>query len=185
MPFVTQADVTQADVTQADVTQAETFAVPGNQNLSVSARQDRIARYYHPFQAALTGLLEHHSPQFLVTVHSFTPVYFGQQRKVDLGILHDADSRLADCVLHCSKDYFASDKQGDAELVVCRNEPYSAQDGVTHTLKEHAVPRGMHHVMLELKSSLLTDPNQLEQLAAALCIILRCSFELLETAGAQ
>lgn len=166
----------------AIVSHGETFAVPGNHNLSASAQEHRVTRFYHPFQEALESLLEQHHPQFLVTVHSFTPVYHGKKRDVDLGVLHDADSRLADCVLHCATDYFARE---NLRVVVRRNEPYSAQDGVTHTLREHAVSRGVHNVMLELKSSLLTDPRRLEQLAAALCIILRCSFELLETAGEQ
>ena len=35
----------------------------------------------------------------VVTVHSFTPVHFGEPRAVELGILHDEDSRLADGML--------------------------------------------------------------------------------------
>jgi len=170
------------DAPDAIVTQGEKFAVPGNQHLSVSAQEHRVTRFYRPFQEALESLLEQHRPQFLVTVHSFTPVYHGKKRAVDLGILHDTDSRLADCMLHCAQDYFAREHPA---ILVRRNEPYSAQDGVTHTLKEHAIPRKIPNVMLELKSSLLTDTTKLEQLAADLCMILRCSFKLLETVGVQ
>jgi predicted N-formylglutamate amidohydrolase len=156
------------DAPDAIIERGEAYVVPGNQHLAKNARQERVQRFYQPFQATLSGLLEHHPPQFLVTVHSFTPVYYGKYREVDVGILHDADSRLADRMLECA--------EGKYPYVVRRNEPYTAADGVTHTLKEHAVPRGLPNVMLELKSTLLTDPKQLEQVANDLCIMLRCGF---------
>lgn len=154
----------------AIVEQGEAYAVPGNQQLSVSARQDRIKRYYRPFQEALAGWLEHHQPHYLITVHSFTPIYFGKHREVDLGILHDADSRMAERMLACA--------EGKYPYVIRCNEPYAAEDGVTHTLREHAVPRGLDNVMLELKSTLLTDAEMLEQIANDLCIMLRCSLDI-------
>jgi predicted N-formylglutamate amidohydrolase len=158
------------DAPDAVVERGETHDVPGNQKLTTNASHDRVARYYQPFREALVSLLEQDTPQFFITIHSFTPVYFGQHRAVDIGILHDADSRLADSMLACARDY---------HYVIRRNEPYSAQDGVTHTLKEHALQRGIPNVMLELKSSLLSDPDQHDQLCADLCIMLRCSFEKL------
>lgn len=55
----------------------------------------------------------------LVTVHSFTPVYFGQPRAVEFGVIHDADDRLA-CAI----------ARQETGLLTRLNEPYSAADGV-------------------------------------------------------
>jgi predicted N-formylglutamate amidohydrolase len=70
-------------------------------------------------------------------------------RTLDLGILHDSDSRLADRLL----EILAL----DCGLVVRRNEPYGPQDGVTHTLVRHAIGRGLDNVMLEIRNDLIED----------------------------
>ena len=86
----------------------------------------------------------------LVTVHSFTPVWFGTPRDVEFGIIHDADPTFARAVLAEAKARTGLD---------CRlNEPYSAADEVTHTLRLHATPYDLPHAMLEVRNDLVTDP---------------------------
>ena len=46
-----------------------------------------------------------------------------------------------------------------------RNEPYSPEDGVTHTLKQHAIANGLANVMLEIRNSLVTDAESQRQMA--------------------
>jgi predicted N-formylglutamate amidohydrolase len=66
---------------------------------------------------------------------------------VELGILHDEDSRLADAMLaQTSNDYISR-----------RNDPYGPQDGVTHTLNLHGGARGLDNVMLEVRNDLVAD----------------------------
>jgi predicted N-formylglutamate amidohydrolase len=132
---------------------SEIFSIPGNTGLSAEQHQARVDRFYLPFRNALSTTIEErvgtHRLPVLVTVHSFTPVYEGVEREVELGILHEADSRLADALLdRCS---------GRGDIVVRRNEPYGAKDGVCHTLIEHGISRGLLHVMLEIRSDLIDD----------------------------
>ena len=35
----------------------------------------------------------------VITIHSFTPVYFGQPRAVEFGVIHDADPALAQAIV--------------------------------------------------------------------------------------
>ena len=129
---------------------SEVHDIPGNAGLSQTALDARAAKVYHPFHSALNQILDARPTMaILVTVHSFTPVYRGVRRDVELGILHDSDSRLADAML----DGFA----GRGDLVVERNKPYGPEDGVTHTLRRHALPRGLLNVMIEIRNDLLTD----------------------------
>ena len=89
----------------------------------------------------------------LVTVHSFTPVYYGKRRLLDIGLLHDSDTRLADAMLENATAH--------TDLKVERNAPYGPQDGVTHTLKEHAIPAGLPNVMIEIRNDLIaTEEDQ-------------------------
>jgi predicted N-formylglutamate amidohydrolase len=137
---------------------SETTAIPGNRNLSLTDRKARVDEIYLPFHAAVGDVLDEIEARkaipLLVTIHSFTPVYKGERRTLDLGILHDADTRLADDLIDLAKRH-------EPQLDVRRNEPYGPADGVTHTLLVHAGPRGVPNVMIEIRNDLIADePGQ-------------------------
>lgn len=136
------------DAADAMPERSERVEVPGNKGLDEKARKERAQHYYEPFCNALASALEATETPILVTVHSFTPVYEGRQRSVEIGILHDSDTRLADAMLDAAKE---------SGLDVRRNEPYGPQDGVTHTLKAHAVRAGHPNVMIEIRNDLIAD----------------------------
>lgn len=132
---------------------SEVFTVPGNAGLDQAARDARTEALYLPFRERLSALVasriaEGRAP-VIVTMHSFTPVYFGQPRAVEIGILHDADARLADAMLA------AAGKAGPYDIR--RNAPYGPEDGVTHTLKEHGLSNGLANVMIEVRNDLIKD----------------------------
>ncbi|MCG7572557.1 N-formylglutamate amidohydrolase [Phaeobacter sp. CNT1-3] len=131
---------------------SEVFDIPGNQGLSDKARAERVRRFHDPFGAAMVKLLDSQMPQLMITMHSFTPTYNGQTREVEIGVLHDEDSRFADAMLACAADHTAH--------VVRRNDPYGPEHGVTHTLKKHALPRGIHNVMIEVRNDLIATADQ-------------------------
>jgi len=132
---------------------SEIYEIPGNTHLSAADRQARVDRFYVPFRDMLAACVDQRiskgRPPVLVTVHSFTPVYKGVRREVELGILHGTDTRLADALLDATK--------AGTGMTVRRNEPYGPADGVIHTLDEHAVSRGLLNVMLEIRNDLIAD----------------------------
>jgi len=129
---------------------SEMHDIPGNRDLSAAERQARVDAVYRPFCAAVSAAIERARPAALVTVHSFTPVFFGRPRAVEIGVLHDADTRLADALLR----RLAAAAPGRD---IRRNEPYGPQDGVTHSLVAHGIRHGLANVMLELRNDLLAD----------------------------
>ncbi|RKE84268.1 N-formylglutamate amidohydrolase [Rhizobium sp. AG855] len=140
---------------------SEIYEIPGNKDLSVAERYARTAAIYVPFHDRVSAELARRSgegrPAVLVTVHSFTPVYFGKPRAVEIGILHDADSRLADAMLD------GAAKTG--RYRVERNSPYGPEDGVTHTLRLHALPAGHANVMIEVRNDLIANSVDQEVMA--------------------
>lgn len=129
---------------------SEVYEVPGNARLSDAQKQARVQGLYKPFHAAVAdALAARGAGAVLVTIHSFTPVYFGQPRAVELGILHDQDSRLADAML--------AQAAAHTTLKTERNQPYGADDGVTHTLQRHAIKSGILNVMIEIRNDLLAS----------------------------
>lgn len=131
---------------------SEIFDVLGNVGLDQAARDARTQALYLPFREKLSRLVKDRIAEgrapVIVTMHSFTPVYFGKQRAVEIGILHDADTRLADAMLVAGTGGLY-----DAR----RNEPYGPEDGVTHTLKEHGLSNGLLNVMIEVRNDLIRD----------------------------
>ncbi|MEY8098834.1 N-formylglutamate amidohydrolase [Falsihalocynthiibacter sp. S25ZX9] len=145
---------------------SEQFDVPGNLALTEAQRAARTKNYYVPFFAALTEMMAT-GIEAIVTVHSFTPIYHGTPRAVELGFLHDSDSRLADAMLKNAPQ--------ETTLLTLRNEPYGPEHGVTHTLKVHGVENGVANVMLEIRNDLLESPEQRQEIAHMLLRILRKS----------
>jgi len=127
-------------------THNEAYDVPGNVGLTDQEKRARVARYYTPFRERLTSEIAGRTDPVIVTVHSFTPIYNGEKRDVEIGVLHDRDSLLADAVMRVADSHD-----------VRRNAPYGPEDGVTHTLKEHAVNLGHLNVMIEVRNDLIAD----------------------------
>ncbi|MCG7494074.1 N-formylglutamate amidohydrolase [Thalassobius sp. Cn5-15] len=159
---------------------SEVFEIPGNQNLSDAARAERVRRFHDPFNAAMVKLLDAQVPQLMITMHSFTATYNSQPREVEIGVLHDDDSRFADALLACAADHTAH--------VVRRNDPYGPEHGVTHTLKKHALPRGIHNVMIEVRNDLIATADQQAAMATMMDIWLRTAMvacDIPQEGGAQ
>lgn len=147
---------------------SEVFTVPGNEDIDAAQKEQRIREIYQPFRDAVHALIAARLAAgrrpALVTIHSFTPVYHGQSRSVELGILHDEDARLADAMLQvCGQE---------PPFAVCRNAPYGPQDGVTHTLKEHGLKNGLFNVMIEIRNDLIRTEDDQKVMAVYLAGVL-------------
>ncbi|MGE6785178.1 N-formylglutamate amidohydrolase [Ensifer adhaerens] len=133
---------------------SEVYEIPGNRMMSADERQARVDEIYRPFHDAIARFVFERKaagrPPVLVTMHSFTPVYFGKPRAVEVGVLHDADSRLADHML-------ATATKGRVAYDIRRNEPYGPADGVTHSLIEYGVQNGLPNVMIEIRNDLIRN----------------------------
>lgn len=147
---------------------SEIYDIPGNRGLSDGERERRTRGLYLPFHAALSDLLDARAAtgqeSVIVTMHSFTPVYMGKARAVEIGILHDEDSRIADAMLAAV--------EGNTTYDIRRNEPYGPADGVTHTLIKHGLARGLKNVMIEVRNDLIRDEDGQRVMAGLLAELL-------------
>jgi predicted N-formylglutamate amidohydrolase len=144
----------------------ELTPVPGNRGLTPADRLARIEAIYRPFHHAVETVLDGRAARGLtsmvITIHSFTPVYKGKARALELGILHDRDVRLATRLIKSFPNV-------DARL----NEPYGPKDGVLHTLDLHAAPRGLNHAMIEIRNDLIAQERGQDEWAQRISVVLR------------
>ena len=142
---------------------SERVAVPGNRDLPEADRRARVAELHDPFHAALADVLARRPGAALVTVHSFTPVFEGRSRTVELGFLHDRDASLARAMLAAAPEGFAS----------ALNEPYASSDGVTYTVRRHGSGRAA--AMIEIRNDLIAEDATCEAMGDALAETVRAA----------
>jgi len=142
---------------------SELTAIPGNRKLSADDRLIRMREIYRPFHDGVSLLLDRRAAagqrSLVVSIHSFTPVYKGKPRSVELGILHDRDTTL-------SARLIKSFPNIDARL----NEPYGPKDGVLHTLNLHGFARGLQHAMIEIRNDLVAGERGQDEWAQRLSV---------------
>jgi predicted N-formylglutamate amidohydrolase len=157
------------DRPDAMATRSELHDIPGNAALSAADRLGRTMALYLPFHTALHAVIAERMAVMratvLVTIHSFTPIYHGAPRHVEFGVIHDADDRLATAIFAVAV--------AATGLVTALNEPYSAADGVTHTLRLQATPYGLVNAMLEIRNDLIASPADVEAMADRLAPVLQ------------
>ncbi len=150
--------------------QAGFGSVPGNSGLTDEDRRSRVKRFYEPFCRTLSDCLKQRmkNPRqpILVSVHAFAPIVNGIWRGSRMGIMNDpADARLADAISAADGIY--------ADLNAVRNEPAGPGDCSTHTLHEHALPRGLLNVMFLVRGDQVSDRVSQQKLATTLSRLLR------------
>lgn len=132
--------------------------VPGNARMDDDERRRRIERFHRPYHEAVSTMIDRVLAQgitpFIVSLHSFTPVWKGTPRPWHVGVLWDSDPTTARAMIA------AFERQGD--LVVGDNEPYhGALEG--DTLHTHATSRGLPHVLIEIRQNLIATKSGVDE----------------------
>lgn len=149
------------------ITEGDGRPVPGNRGLDAAERAHRLETIHGPYHAGIAACLDGRQaegvPTALVAIHSFTPVWGGERRPWQIGVVFDEDRGLADQVLAAL--------QSDPAITVGINEPYSPADRVYYTMARHGSSRGLPAVMIEIRNDELGDPAGQKTWAARLADI--------------
>ncbi len=143
--------------------------VPGNMRMSEEQKAQRVAAIHRPYHAAvrreqdrLLGIVE--APA-LISVHSFTRLLQGEDRRWDCGVLWDLDARIAAPLL--------DGLRSSGELLVGDNEPYSGRHKEDYSVDHHAEERRFPCAAVEVRQDLLGAPAAVERMADRLHAVLR------------
>ncbi|NEU11090.1 N-formylglutamate amidohydrolase [Methylobacterium sp. BTF04] len=125
--------------------------VPGNARIDAAGKQERIRRFYAPFDAAVDAHVEAAMATgvapAIVTIHSFTPFWRSVPRPWHVGILWDRDDRM-------SVPLIAGLRADPADLTVGDNAPYGG--GLPgDTIDRHALARGLPNALVEIRQDLI------------------------------
>jgi predicted N-formylglutamate amidohydrolase len=125
-----------------------------NAALDDQTRGRRVAEWWVPYHAALDSMCAdaaQRDADVLLSIHSFNPVYEGEVREVELGVLFDEEEGLAHALL---------DALAPSGLVLRPNEPWSGQGGMMFSCWTHARRHGLRAIEIEVRNDLLQDDVQ-------------------------
>jgi len=132
---------------------SETTEIPGNRGLSVEQRAARQRAIFEPYHARIRALLDARQAEgrraVYVAMHSFTPVFKGESRDMQVGVLYNRDVRLAAIMLDLLRE--------ERDLTVGDNAPYAVSDVTDYGVPVHAERRGLPHVEIEIRQDLIAD----------------------------
>jgi predicted N-formylglutamate amidohydrolase len=132
---------------------SELTQVPGNLALSTEQRTARRQAIFDPYHARIRSLLDARwaagRRSVYVAMHSFTPMFKGESRAMQVGVLYNRDARLAHIMLGLLR--------AEGDLVVGDNAPYAVSDTTDYGVPIHAEKRGLPHVEIEIRQDLIAD----------------------------
>lgn len=108
----------------------------------------RVERFHAPFHGALDEAMRMAPPRLLVSVHSFTPVFRGNARTMEAGVLFDQHDAIAARLVRT---------MNDAGLRTEPNAPYSGKDGLIYSANRHGTTHGVPYLEIELRQDLLAS----------------------------
>ena len=118
--------------------------------------------YWRAYHDAVGAMLERNAAPYVLAIHSFTPLYEGEPRQLELGILFDRAEEEG--------RRLAEDLAG-LRIETRLNEPYSGKLGLIYSAERHAQAHGRIALEIELRQDHAVDPRMraglVEALAAA------------------
>ncbi len=108
-----------------------------SQLLTPEEKELLICQYYLPYRRQVLQQIHHYrsegKPALHFSLHSFTPVWQGKERQVDIGLLFDPARKTESKIAGQLKKQL---QQSLPEMHTCFNEPYlGTDDGLTTYLR--------------------------------------------------
>lgn len=158
---------------------SELTRIPGNEAISSAEREARRSEIFAPYHDRISALLDVRAAAgrrtIVVAMHSFTPVFKGVSRSVEIGILYNPkarDIRLARIMLDLLR--------AEGDLVVGDNQPYAITGNSDYTVPVHAEERGLPHVEIEIRQDLIPHSGEQRRWAVRLARLLPWADERLK-----
>jgi len=140
-------------------TQGDAQVVDLNRDLTYEEEQKRIAKYHHSYYNALREVSLKIDPLYIFSIHSFTGLYEGQPRSLEIGVMVSYSDDLGNKVNEGLK------KRNHNAAV---NEPYDGKQGMNalDTMLFAKYPVRRQAVQFEFRNDLLLDAKKAEKIKA-------------------
>ena len=131
---------------------SEATTIPGNIGLAAEQREARRREILAPYHAAIARLRDARRAAgrrtVLVAMHSFTPIFKGVPRRVEVGDARDI--RMQQILLELLR--------AEGDLAAGDNAPYAITGTSDYTVPAHAQRRELPRVEIGIRQDLIADP---------------------------
>jgi predicted N-formylglutamate amidohydrolase len=136
---------------------AEGRTIAMNRNVDTIDRGRRLA-LWEKYHDALRREVERSPAEILLAVHTFTPLYEGMPREMEIGVLFDEEEELAEAMrVELATEGFR----------VAMNAPYSGKDGLMYSVDRHAKQHGRRALELEVRQDLAVQHDVRRRIAGS------------------
>jgi predicted N-formylglutamate amidohydrolase len=141
----------QPSVPSAFPVVSEATAIPGNVGLTAEDKRLRQASIFDPYHAEIKKFVARRSDEkpIYVAMHSFTPVYDGVARPMQVAVLYNRNPRLS--------RKLADLLRAEGGPTVAENEPYRVSDETDYGVPVHAERAGLNYVEIEIRQDLIEN----------------------------
>lgn len=135
-------------------TQTEGHALSFNEGVSPRERERRIQAYHEPYHTAIAAglgaqIAGRRGEVLLLSLHTFTPVWEGQARPMEVGVLYSSHEAVA------ARLAGELDREG---FETAMNAPYSGRDGLIYSGARHGQAQRVVFLELEVNQALIGTP---------------------------
>ncbi|BEO61494.1 N-formylglutamate amidohydrolase [Serratia marcescens] len=132
---------------------SELTPIPGNIGIDAEHALAREREVFLPYHRAIDDHLGQRRlrelPTAVIAMHSFTPVFKGESRPWQVGLLFNRYPEFAHLLAELLRE------EGDLQVGI--NQPYAMTDATDYTLPVHAERRGLPYVGIEIRQDLIAD----------------------------
>lgn len=156
--------------TNRSLNSAELFS-EFSRNLDEKQQKEILHQFYHPYRnQVMDAAYLSRKPVLHISVHTFTPVWQGKKREVDIGLLFDPKRKSESDF--CIKWQLALQENMPGKKI-CLNEPYlGIADGFTTYLRTQYPERDYLGIEIEINQQYYFD-KQLENISKSLTVSLQ------------
>jgi len=164
----------QPSVASAFPEVSEATQIPGNLNLSAAEKALRREALFDPYHREIAAHVAARRGDgvIYVAMHSFTPVYLGVRRAMDVAVLYHRAPRFSKAL--------AALLRLEGDLVVAENEPYRVTDETDYGVPVHAEANGLDYAEIEIRQDLIETGAGQEAWAARLARLLPIALARME-----
>ena len=132
--------------------------IKGNVKLSKKEKLYRINEMYMKYHRQVNNVISKKKIKFIISIHSFNPIYKGNKRDIEIGILSNRDKRLTHLIIN---------ELQRKKITVGDNKPYIG-NLIGDTLFKHALNKNLLHALIEVRNDLLLNNDMIEKQAQIL-----------------
>lgn len=147
------------DASSLIVTEVEGHVLQFNQSADARERERRSQVYFAAYHDAVQRTAALRSEPFeILSVHSFTPTYRGQERAMEVGVLFDEHDESAEYLHQCLRS------EGFKSAL---NAPYSGKPpaSLIYSAKRHGQVLGVKYLELEIRQDLIDSSDKAQEVA--------------------